>query len=173
VDSKNYNNYKNQGGYSPRQNNSYGGGSNQDAERKQVIEKLVGCVKNLNENNVETFVSGAHEFAKFLAEVSSSKFRNFYDEIISIVNTYKEDWNRLYTNLYLIKPKIAYAIGREDRYSRNRKSLESFEYLYDELMKTLNKDNLENFVKLMEAIVAYHKEMSSEGKKSNEEGGQR
>jgi CRISPR type III-A-associated protein Csm2 len=173
VDNKNYNNYRNQGSYSPRQNNPYGGGYNQDAERKQVVEKLVECVKDLNENNVETFISGAHKFAKLLANVSASKFRNFYDEIISIVNTNKEDWNRLYVQLYLIKPKIAYAIGREDRYSNTRKSLESFEYLYDELMKNLNKDNLENFVKLMEAIVAYHKEVSSEGKKSNEEGGQR
>jgi len=156
VDNKNFNNYKNQGGYPPQQSNPYGGGSNQDAERKQVVEKLVECVKNLNENNVETFISGAHEFAKLLANVSASKFRNFYDEIISIVNTNKEDWNRLYVQLYLIKPKIAYAIGREDKKAAQR-GLESFGKLYEKLLEILNKDNLGNFVKLMEAIIAYHK----------------
>jgi len=175
VDNKNYNNYKNQGGYPPRQNNPYGGGYNQDAEMKQVVEKLVGCVKNLNENNVKDFVENAENFAKYnLNEVGKSKMRNFYDEIVRIFGTSenqdKAHYNSIFKQLYLIKPKIAYAIGKETK-PKAKEHLENFEGLYSKLMDALDeslkkndeknigniKDVFDNFKKLMEAIIAYHK----------------
>ena len=174
MDNKNYNNYKNQGGYPPRQNNP-GGGYNQDAEMKQVVEKLVGCVKNLNENNVKDFVENAENFAKYnLNEVGKSKMRNFYDEIVRILGTGenqdKAHYNSIFKQLYLIKPKIAYAIGKETK-PKAKEHLENFEGLYSKLMDALDeslkkndeknigniKDVFDNFKKLMEAIIAYHK----------------
>jgi len=174
VDNKNYNNYKNQGGYPPRQNNPYGGEHNQDEEMKQVVEKLVGCVKNLNENNVKDFVENAKNFAKNnLNEVGKSKMRNFYDEIVRIFGTSenqdKAHYNSIFKQLYLIKPKIAYAIGKETKQAKEH--LKNFEYLYSKLMDALDeslkkndeknigniKDVFDNFKKLMEAIIAYHK----------------
>lgn len=152
---------------------NYNQKGNNEENHKELIEKLVNAVKDLNERNVKDFVSGAEEFASLLSKVSSSKFRNFYDEIKSIVESNRDDWKKIYTQLYLIKPKIAYAIGREDR-GDVQKSLKSFLELYSSLLEVLNEDNLENFVKLMEAIVAYHKEKTNDkNKRGTEEGGKR
>jgi len=176
VDNKNFNNYKNQGGYPPRQSNPYGGGYNQNDEvcRKR-IDTLVGCVKNLNENNVKDFVENAENFARYnLNEARKSKMRNFYDEVVRILGTSENldeaHYNSIFKQLYLIKPKIAYAIGRETK-SDAKKHLKNFEDLYSKLMDVLDeslkkndeknirniKDVFDNFKKLMEAIIAYHK----------------
>lgn len=122
-------------------------------ELNDVLLVDVDEILNLNENNVEKFVKKAQECAeKFEKErVSTSQIRNFYAYVKDIEKrSGKDNFDKI--KLYLLKPKIAYAVKRGY-------ASQSFQKTFEDLIDRIKtKEQFDNFVKFFEAIVAYYKE---------------
>lgn len=89
-------------------------------------------------------------------KLTTSQLRKFFGEV-------KRQQMMGYdsTSFILLKPKLAYAVGR----AKGKKSKISDFYLVlaDMIDKVGNEHDFKNFIKIFEAIVAYHK-ASEEGK---------
>ncbi len=116
----------------------------------------------IRERITDETVTWADSFGKFLQaggdkkkKLTTSQIRKFFGELKRIQSApekYKDDFP-------MLKAKLAYAVGR----SRDTR----IEQFYEELEKGMNsvrlmddtayKHDLINFVKIVEAIVAYHK----------------
>lgn len=100
----------------------------------------------------KSFVEFAEKAGKYMAEngLKSSKIRSIYSEIKRIqMNFTKEQ-----SSFYLLKPKVAYAVGRE----RSVKGLQMFQCVFDKCFQYVNGEKeYMNFCNIMEAIIAYHK----------------
>lgn len=85
-------------------------------------------------------------------KISSSQIRSIYDQVQRLPDRYDEEVKR---RLQLLRPKLAYARGRH-------KELEDFQKVFDKLIREVrNKEQLENFKRFFEAVVAYHKAYES------------
>lgn len=98
---------------------------------------------------------------KLHRELKTSQIRNFYGAINGIRAEYhkKREHNPdIHRQLILLKPKLAYAVGR------NQKS-RAFQDFRDFMVQAIDgvitskkpKEAIENFFALIEAVVAYHK----------------
>lgn len=87
-----------------------------------------------------------------IRRVSSSQLRNFFGELRRIqMKGYESNRN----SFYMLKPKLAYAVARA-RDTNN--GLKNFKEEISKMMdKVSNEKQFENFVTMIEAIVAYHK----------------
>lgn len=84
--------------------------------------------------------------------LTNSKIRSIYGEIKRIQGI--KDFEKSKTSFYLLKPKVAYAYGRE----RNNKGLQLFKEIFDSAFVLVKDDKTyQNFCDLMEAILAYHR----------------
>ena len=99
-----------------------------------------------------------HKLADRRDGIKTNQVRNIFSSVSALRTKLKTEkkWNEdLHTQLVLIKPKLAYAAGRQ----RNVRPL--YELLSQGITATVNsKDKekgLENFIQLVETIVAYHK----------------
>ena len=119
-------------------------------------------------------ISWANEFGTYLAEgtrqekLSTTQLRNFFGEIkrIQIRLGFDNGFQEESSNILMLKPKLAYAVGRAEK---NKDRVRLF---FEQLSKGLDaintenpiegKKHFENFVKLMEAVVAYHKAKGGE-----------
>jgi len=114
-------------------------------------------ILKLDQNNVKFFVEKAEECAKKF-NISTNQIRNFYDYVkTEIGEDYKDPSNfgNAKVKLYLLKPKMACAVGRAEK---DKKDLKIFQKTMEVLIDKVNtKDSFENFVRFFEAIVAYHK----------------
>ena len=89
-------------------------------------------------------------------DLSTSKIRNIFGEIKRIqVSGY--DNNK--SSFYLLKPKVAYAVGRERKSNFGKtEGIETFQQIYLDAAKYVtDSKSYQNFCNLMEALVAYHK----------------
>lgn len=98
------------------------------------------------------------------SKLTTTKLRNFFGEVkrIQIRLAFDGGFDSEKVNILMLKPKLAYHVGRED--GQNRAKVKMF---YQQLSIGLDaidmnssekgKKHFENFVKLMEAVVAYHK----------------
>lgn len=91
---------------------------------------------------------------KFMAEnkLTNSKIRSIYGEIKRIQMGFEENKE----SFYLLKPKVAYAVGRD----RNNEGLKLFKLIFDRAYNDVDlniKETYVNFCNLLEAILAYHK----------------
>lgn len=90
--------------------------------------------------------------------VSSNQLRNFFSAVSSIkrMSKAKKGEEILKRELILLKPKLAYAAGRD---KNNIKEYSRF--MIDVIDKTVSSGNfhaaIENFFAFMEAVIAYHK----------------
>lgn len=107
-------------------------------------------------------VEFAKKFGTYLAKqdentiaLTTSQLRKFFGAVKQI----QYDYNQ--TDVVLLKPKLAYAVGRAkaDKQSRNKDvKIEDFYYVISNAIdQVTNEAEFTNFVKLFEAIVAYHK----------------
>jgi len=137
----------------PYNKGGYGGGyhsHHNEPEAKSLVEGKVDKILNLQDESVEEFIKTAEDCAKKFKGISSSKVRDFYDYVKSI-----EKYNKV--KLHLLKPKIAYAVGRADK-KDNKYSLQCFQKTMEDLINKTNDDKqFNNFKKFFEAIIAYHK----------------
>lgn len=99
-----------------------------------------------------------HKLADRREGIKTNQVRNIFSTVLALrtkLKTEKEFTDDIHNDLVLIKPKLAYAAGRQ----RNVKPL--YELLSQGITATVNsKDQvkgLENFIQLVESIVAYHK----------------
>ncbi len=110
-----------------------------------------------------TAVDWANTFAKHLvpkdqhnkvekdAALSTSQLRKFFGQLRRI----QADYERLKVEVPLLKPKLAYAVGKAKKENRIRDFYDQMEIGF----KCLDgdKEKFNRFISLTEAIVAYHK----------------
>lgn len=104
----------------------------------------------------------AEIFGEYLKsnDFSTNKLRGVFGEINSI--EYKSDADEMKRRIALLKPKLAYLTGRENRW--NREVVDNFkkilEIMIDELLKSEKNEIIEyykNFSNFVKAVVSYHK----------------
>lgn len=117
----------------------------------------------------------AQKFGKFLAsydrenrqkELSTAQIRRFFGQLKRLQAQGYTEENR--TDLLMLSPQLAYAVGRDKRKTRQGlKDGSKISYFYREVNKAIDAvehENIEherkyfkNLVNLVEAIVAYHR----------------
>lgn len=104
----------------------------------------------------DNILKATEEFAKDMCtrenkrkELSTSQIRRFYGEVKRLqLNGYDP------AGVKMLKPKLAYAAGRS---GENDKIRMFYKILSKAIDKIDDEDSFNNFVKMFEAIVAYHK----------------
>lgn len=83
--------------------------------------------------------------------LTSSQIRRFFGAVKRI----QADFMHLKSEILLLEPKLAYAVGR----SKQGAKIKEFYLMMSPLIRDINQDKtkFKNFVSLFEAIVAYHK----------------
>lgn len=118
----------------------------------------------IQEKVTDVTVKFAERFGSYLAQkedfaepLTTSQLRKFFGEVKRQQMTgYQE------TDFVMLKPKLAYAVGRAKNGKRKQIKIEDF---YVVLADAINKVNasankekaFKNFITIFEAIVAYHK----------------
>lgn len=105
-----------------------------------------------NDASSET-VKYAEEMGKFMAQnqLTNSKIRSIYGEIKRIQ---MGEFEKEKSSFYLLKPKVAYALGRDEK----NEGLKLFKKIFDKASESVtNQKCYQNFCNLIEAILAYHK----------------
>lgn len=115
---------------------------------------------NLNTSDVSSIVQKAEDMAlQFTRDkLKTNQIRNFYSAITRMRAEYEQDGLTLeiQTQLVMLKPKLAYAAGRQTAVRANfypfmKAAIESVE-------KSPKKtEAIERFFLLVESVVAYHK----------------
>lgn len=98
-------------------------------------------------------VDFAETVGEFMAKngLTNSKIRNVYGEIKRIQ---MGEFEKEKSSFYLLKPKVAYALGRDER----NEGLKLFKKIFDECFNDVkDQKSYLNFCNLMEAVLAYHK----------------
>ena len=102
-------------------------------------------------------VQFADDFGRYLGEggnkLTTSQLRKFFGEV---KRQQLQGYNA--TDFVLLKPKLAYAVGRSKSNKSNPNKIVDF---YDVMSRAIdlveNDKHFKNFIKVFEAIVAYHK----------------
>ena len=101
----------------------------------------------------EAMISFAEENGKYMADngLTNSKIRSIYGEIKRIqMGQFEEEKS----SFYLLRPKVAYALGRD----KNNRGLQRFKQIFDEAARLVtNGEEYQNFCNFLEAILAYHR----------------
>lgn len=98
-------------------------------------------------------VTYAEEAGKFMANnnLTNSKIRSIYGEIKRIQ---MGEFEKEKSSFYLLKPKVAYALGRD----KDNEGLKLFKLVFDRCFSDVeDQKTYHNFCNLIEAILAYHK----------------
>lgn len=98
-------------------------------------------------------VEYAEQAGKDLANngLTNSKIRSIYGEVKRIQ---MGTWEKNKSAFFLLKPKVAYAYGRDNK----NKGLRIFKNIFDEAVTYVKDDkSYDNFCNFMEAILAYHR----------------
>ncbi len=101
----------------------------------------------------DELVQFAEKIGKAMADggLTNSKIRSIYGEIKRIQSG---EFEKLKSSFYLLKPKVAYALGRD----KNNKGLQLFKAVFDKCYADVkDKQTYENFCNFIEAMLAYHK----------------
>jgi CRISPR-associated protein Csm2 len=109
---------------------------------------IAGIHANLSEEEVQEMGRKVERNG----DMSNSQIRNIYGEIkrIQMIGNF----DKAKTSFYLLKPKLAYAFGRNSSNS----GLKLFKKIFDEASQYVIDDRTyNNFCNLMEAILAYHR----------------
>ena len=98
----------------------------------------------------------ADRFGKYLVDqkLTTSQLRNFFGEVRRIQMNFKP------TDLYLLKPKLAYASKKAKGYGVKALKLvldEAHEAVVESKDVKIMEERFDRFVSFMEAILAYHK----------------
>lgn len=89
-------------------------------------------------------------------KLSTSQLRKFFD---SLKRIQLKGFNNGKQDLLLLKPKLAYALGRAR--SKDKRAVPKYEKFNSQIGEGIsyveNDEHFKNFVNLVEAVVAYHK----------------
>lgn len=120
--------------------------------RKQFEELIYDSAWIVNGAD-EKLVRYAEEAGMFMAKygLTNSKIRSIYGEIKRIQ---MGEFEREKSSFYLLKPKVAYALGRDDK----NEGLSLFKLIFDKCSADVkDQKTYINFCNFVEAILAYHK----------------
>lgn len=112
--------------------------------------------KEITDKVTEATVKFAEEYGKFLTShdesgkpLTTNQLRKFFGEV---KRQQMVGFNK--TDIVLLKPKLAYAVGRD---KENTKIKDFYEVMSKLIDLVDNEEQFKNFIKVFEAIVAYHK----------------
>lgn len=90
-------------------------------------------------------------------KVSTSQIRKIFGAIKQI----QADFGKSKGEIILLEPKLAYAVGRDNK---NKTKIKDFYELLSPLIREVKEDKarFQNFVNVFESIVAYHKAAGGE-----------
>lgn len=150
------NNYNQNGGGRNRINSSTQGGNrfNDKPQAESFFRNdLQYSSKWITVEADKELVVFAEKAGKFMAknDLTNSKIRSIYSEIkrIQMGGFEKEK-----SSFFLLKPKVAYAVGRD----KNNEGLKLFKKVFDRCYDDVkDQKTYHNFCNLIEAILAYHK----------------
>lgn len=94
--------------------------------------------------------------------LTTSQLRNFFGEIRRIQ---MKGFHRHTSDFYMLKPKLAYATARvlkDKRNNRIKDFSEVLTILINKVVETEKPAHFQNFVKFLEATVAYHKQFGGQ-----------
>lgn len=152
----------------PDHNNSNGhgqrwNGSQNKNDNKPKIDAKEEAAKIFAKNKflVSWIENGADEalpdYAEFMGKamadnkLTSSKIRSVYGEIKRIQ---MGEFAKEKASFYLLRPKVAYAVGRD----KENIGLQLFKLVFDKSAKCVkDKDTFLHFANFMEAVLAYHR----------------
>lgn len=126
-----------------------GSGSKADV----VFSQLVYDKNWIVSNATPALVQYAEKAGQFMAKngLTNSKIRSIYGEIKRIQ---MGDFEKEKSAFYLLKPKVAYAVGRE----KQNEGLKLFKLIFDRAwLDVADKKTFHNFCNFIEAILAYHR----------------
>lgn len=109
--------------------------------------------KWIREGIDDIFPDFAEKIGKYIAEngLTSSKIRSIYGEIKRIQ---MGDFEKEKSSFFLLRPKVAYALGRE----KTNKGLQMFKIMFDAcFVDVKDKASFLHFCDFLEAVLAYHK----------------
>ncbi len=101
----------------------------------------------------EELIDYAEQAGSYMANngLTNSKIRSIYGEIKRIQ---MGEFEKEKSSFYLLKPKVAYALGRDGK----NEGLKLFKKIFDLCSKdVVDQKSYQNFCAFMEAILAYHK----------------
>ena len=133
-----------QGGYS---------NENQAADPKYIFERSDFKAEWITNEADALLPEFADKMGKYMADnkLTNSKIRSIYGEIKRIQ---MGEFEKEKASFYLLKPKVAYALGRDNK----NKGLQLFKFIFDRSAKDVSdQKTYHNFCNLLEAILAYHK----------------
>lgn len=84
------------------------------------------------------------------SKLTTSQLRRFFGEVKRQQMTGYDE-----TDFVLLKPKLAYAVGRAK--DKNTKITDFYDVIANAIDNVKNEQHFKNFIKIFEAIVAYHK----------------
>ena len=131
---------------------------------KQTYDKI--SKSEICEKVTKETVKFAEAFGNYLAQgneyeeaLTTSQLRRFFGEVKrQQMNGYDE------TDFQMLKPKLAYAVGRAEKTSKKNKRVKIRDFYdvmvdaIDKVEESQDKDKaFKNFISIFEAIVAYHK----------------
>lgn len=136
------------------------------ANWKEKIKKteITGSVTSETVNFAKSFgeylgCEGTDDEGFTLKKLTTSQLRKFFGEV---KRQQMMGYNQ--SEFILLKPKLAYAVGRARKECKNNKTkkekpkIEDFyEVIADAIDQVKSPDHFKNFIKIFEAIVAYHK----------------
>lgn len=119
-----------------------------------VTEKEKDPLHHLMWKGKFDYSNGPNPKPKYRKTLSTSQLRKFFGELKNLeANTSVENFN--VAKIKMMKPKLAYAVGREKSPDPKIKDL------YIEFSRAIDAiseySHFKNFVQLFEAVVAYHK----------------
>jgi CRISPR type III-A-associated protein Csm2 len=91
-----------------------------------------------------------------VGKLSTSQIRKFFGSIKRI----QADFEKAKGEILLLEPKLAYAMGRDNGKSKIKELYPLLSPMIRDIQE--NKDKFQNFVNVLEAIVAYHKAAESQ-----------
>lgn len=121
-----------------------------DFKKENTVQFQTSWITNEADSILPTY---AEEAGSYMAKnkLANSKIRSIYSEIKRIQIS---GYDRQKASFFLLKPKVAYAVGRDI----NCKGLILFKIIFDQASQGVkDAKTYQNFCNLMEAILAYHK----------------
>lgn len=125
---------------------------NPEHEARQKYQEFGFKAKWITEGIDKSFIEFAEKVGYYMAKngLTSSKIRNIYSEIKRV----QTDFEKEKSSFYLLKPKVAYAVGRD----KNNLGLQMFKLVFDECFNNVETaQHYYNLCNVMEATIAYHK----------------
>jgi len=138
----------------PQYNRGQQGNQYRDSENANSVFTSLPFKPEWIKNNADKdLIDYAEKAGKFMAQnqLTNSKIRSIYGEIKRIQ---MGDFDKEKVSFYLLKPKVAYALGRDPR----NEGLILFKKIFDQCYSyVIDSKTFVNFCNFLEAILAYHK----------------